>query len=182
MSSRQKSKSGTDIPLLPKALEIMAKYNNDPDCIKRGRVLPGRSNQKMKEYLKEIADLCEISETLNTHKARRTFASTVALNNGVSIHIVKEMLGHSAVKQTEEYAITEQAAIGREMKNLNDKLNNTKNKSTNNINMLLAGLQKEMEKLKGTESCLFNENSQSNFKLLDFLLSVTQGIGGSLNE
>jgi len=160
----------------------MAKYNNDPDCIKRGRVLPGRSNQKMKEYLKEIADLCEISETLNTHKARRTFASTVALNNGVSIHIVKEMLGHSAVKQTEEYAITEQAAIGREMKNLNDKLNNTKNKSTNNINMLLAGLQKEMEKLKGTESCLFNENSQSNFKLLDFLLSVTQGIGGSLNE
>ena len=26
--------SETDIPLLPKALEIIAKYNSDPDCIK----------------------------------------------------------------------------------------------------------------------------------------------------
>ncbi len=33
MSSRQKSKSGTDIPLLPKALEIIAKYDRDPLCL-----------------------------------------------------------------------------------------------------------------------------------------------------
>lgn len=72
----------------------------------------------MNEYLKEIADLWEISETFNTHKARRTFASTITLNNGVSIHIVKEMLGHYSVQQNEEYAIAEQEAIGREMKEL----------------------------------------------------------------
>lgn len=59
--------------------------------------------------------MCRVSETLNTHKARRTFASTITLNNGVSIHVVKEMLGHYSVKQTEEYAITEQEAIRREM-------------------------------------------------------------------
>ncbi|MGE8512838.1 MAG: site-specific integrase [Chryseobacterium culicis] len=122
MSNRQKSKSSTDIPLLPKALEIIAKYNNDPICIERGTVLPVRSNQKMNEYLKEIASLCGVYETLNTHKARRTFASTVTLNNGVSIHVVKEMLGHHSVKQTEEYAITEQEAIGQEMKVLTNKL------------------------------------------------------------
>lgn len=37
------------------------------------------------------------------------------------------MLGHYSVQQTEEYAITEQAAIGREMKNLGARLNNTNN-------------------------------------------------------
>ncbi|WP_241505571.1 site-specific integrase [Chryseobacterium flavum] len=76
MSSRQKSKSQTDIPLLPKAVEIMAKYKNDPICIQRRSVLPVRSNQKMNEYLKEITEVCEISTKLNTHKARRTFAQS----------------------------------------------------------------------------------------------------------
>lgn len=77
----------------------------------------------MNGYLKEIADLCGITSVLNTHKARRTFGSTVTLNNNVPINVVKEMLGHSSVKQTEEYAMTEQQSIGREMKRLQDRLN-----------------------------------------------------------
>ncbi|WP_228372503.1 site-specific integrase [Chryseobacterium daeguense] len=115
MSSRQKSKSKTDIPLLPRALEIMEKYHDHPICRTRGTILPVTSNQKMNEYLKEIATLCGISSTLSTHKARRTFASTVTLRNGVSINVVKEMLGHHSVKQTEDYAITEEQAVSEEM-------------------------------------------------------------------
>lgn len=149
MSNRQKSKSDTDIPLLPKALEIMAKYKNDPTCLKKGTVLPGRSNQKMNEYLKEIAVLCELNTTLNTHKARRTFASTVTLNNGVSIHVVKEMLGHYSVKQTEEYAITEQASIAREMKELESKLNSTDN-FNKDLGKFLEQLEKEFQDLKNS--------------------------------
>ena len=128
MSSRQKSKSDTDIPLLSKALEIMGKYKNHPLCSLKNTVLPGRSNQKMNEYLKEIAVLCGINSTLNTHKARRTFASTITLNNGVPIHVVKEMLGHHSVKQTEDYAITEQQTIAREMKELENRLSKHKEK------------------------------------------------------
>lgn len=142
MSSRQKSKSHTDIPLLPKAVEIMAKHKNDPICIQRKSVLPVRSNQKMNAYLKEIADVCEISTNLNTHKARRTFASTVTLNNGVPIHVVKEMLGHYSVKQTEEYAITEQEAIGKEMKELELRL---KNGSINDQRKALKKIMEELE-------------------------------------
>lgn len=122
ISNRQKTKSNTDIPLLPKALEIMERYKTHPMCIERGSVLPVRSNQKMNEYLKEIADLSNIQSKLNTHKARRTFASTITLNNGVPIHVVKELLGHHSVKQTEEYAITEQESISREMTELKEKL------------------------------------------------------------
>ncbi|WP_426480186.1 site-specific integrase [Chryseobacterium sp. R2ACT005] len=175
MSSRQKSKSETDIPLLPKALEIIAKYRYDPICLKRGAVLPGRSNQKMNEYLKEIAVLCEVNSTLNTHKARRTFASTVTLNNGVSIHIVKEMLGHYSVKQTEEYAITEQASISREMKELGAKLKGV-DKFNRDFGNFLQQLEKEFQELKNlmgsttdpsfTERCGTFENMLERVKAI----------------
>lgn len=122
MIDRQKTGSETNVPLLPKALEIVEKYKGDALCLRRGRVLPVRSNQKMNAYLKEIADLCGITAELNTHKARRTFGSTVTLANNVPIHIVKEMLGHQSVKQTEEYAITEQQSVGKEMKELRQRL------------------------------------------------------------
>jgi integrase len=151
MSSRQKSKSDTDIPLLPKALEIISKYKDNPLCIKRGTVLPGRSNQKMNEYLKEIAVLCNVNVILNTHKARRTFASTVTLNNGVSIHVVKEMLGHHSVKQTEDYAITEQESIAREMKNLEAKLRGDNNFNRDLVK-LLEKVEKEFHDLKNAQN------------------------------
>lgn len=122
MTQRQKTGSETNVPLLPKALEIIEKYKEDEDCKKLGTVLPVRSNQKMNAYLKEIVVMCGISSLLNTHKARRTFASTVTLNNGVSIHVVRQMLGHRSVKQTEEYALTEQYMVGKEMKKLENSL------------------------------------------------------------
>lgn len=78
-SKRQKTDAPITIPLLPKAIEIIKKYEKDPKCSETNVVLPVRSNQKMNEYLKEIANLCGISSSLNTHKARRTFGSTVTL-------------------------------------------------------------------------------------------------------
>jgi site-specific recombinase XerD len=122
MAGRQKTGSPINIPLLPKAVMIMERYRNHPLCLERNSVLPVSSNQKMNEYLKEIADLCGITSALNTHKARRTFASTITLNNNVPIHVVKEMLGHQSVSQTEQYAMTEQLSIGREMQGLKHRL------------------------------------------------------------
>lgn len=122
ISERQKTGSVTNIPLLPKALELIEKYRNHPLCLQRESVLPVTSNQKMNAYLKEIADVCGLECELNTHKARRTFGSTVTLNNDVPMHVVKEMLGHSSIRQTESYAITQELTIGREMKQLKGRL------------------------------------------------------------
>lgn len=130
LKERQKSGSPINIPLLPKAAEIVERYKSHPLCVEKDLVLPVSSNQKMNEYLKEIGDLCGIKSVLNTHKGRRTFGSTVTLNNDVPIHIVKEMLGHQSVSQTEEYAITEQISIGREMKGLKQRLEEKENKPT----------------------------------------------------
>jgi integrase len=66
LSSRQKTKGDTNIPLLPKALEILDKYKKYPQCQNSGALLPMLSNQKMNSYLKEIADLCGIKNSSPT--------------------------------------------------------------------------------------------------------------------
>ncbi|MCC9043312.1 site-specific integrase [Myroides sp. M-43] len=139
-TNRQKTDANITIPLLPKAVEIMEKYDNHPDCTGKDIVLPVRSNQKMNEYLNEIASICEISD-LNTHKARRTFGSTVTLANGVPIHVVKEMLGHHSVKQTEEYALTEEEAIKNEMQILKGKLEKKPSNDSDKYSGLIDGLR-----------------------------------------
>lgn len=148
MSERKKTNSSFNVPLLPQALKIIEKYKDHPLCLQRGTVLPVSSNQKMNEYLKEVANLCGFPFTLNTHMARRTFGSTVTLNNNVPINVVKELLGHSSVKQTEAYAITEQATIGREMSLLNKKLNKTELKISKPDLAVLSRLEKEIQAIK----------------------------------
>ncbi|TDO96044.1 site-specific integrase [Flavobacterium sp. 245] len=148
MSERQKTNSTTNVPLLPQALKIIEKYKDHPLCLQRGTVLPVSSNQKMNEYLKEIAILCGFPFTLNTHMARRTFGSTVTLNNNVPINVVKEMLGHASVKQTEAYAITEQKTIGREMSLLNKRLNKTSLNISKTDLAILSRLEKEIMEIK----------------------------------
>ena len=148
LTQRQKTGSPINIPLLPKAAEILERYKNHPICIERDSVLPVNSNQKMNEYLKEIADLCGITSALNTHKARRTFGSTVTLNNNVPIHIVKEMLGHQSVSQTEEYAITEQISIGREMMGLKQRLADKEDVSGELTLQTIERMEKELSEIK----------------------------------
>lgn len=148
LSERQKTGSSFKVPLLPQALRIIQRYEQHPVCLKRNTVLPVISNQRMNGYLKEIGDLCSIDTTLNTHKARRTFGSTVTLNNSVPIHIVKEMLGHSSVKQTEEYAITEQQTIGKAMRRLKDKLEGNGIAHTSVQNDTIARLESEIKDLR----------------------------------
>jgi len=148
ISARQKTGSETNVPLLPQALKIIERYKDHPLCLERGTVLPVSSNQKMNEYLKEIANLCGFPFTLNTHMARRTFGSTVTLNNNVPIHVVKEMLGHASVKQTEAYAITEQASIGREMSLLDKRLNKKASRMSKSDIAILGKLEKEILQIK----------------------------------
>jgi integrase len=148
MSARQKTGTVTNVPLLPKALEIIEKYKDHPVCIQRGSILPVSSNQKMNEYLKEIATVCGLDAELNTHKARRTFGSTVTLNNDVPMHVVKEMLGHSSIRQTESYAITQEKTIGREMSELKNRLQGKSKAIPANELATLHRLEQEIKAIK----------------------------------
>lgn len=103
-TNRQKTDTRSNVPLLPMAEEIIAKYNKHPQCLNEGKLLPVLSNQKMNSYLKEIADLCGINKELTFHIARHTFATTVTLTNGVPIESVSKMLGHKNLRTTQHYA------------------------------------------------------------------------------
>ena len=117
-TSRQKTKTQSNIPLLPQAEEIIEKYKNHPSCVVKGTLLPVLSNQKMNAYLKEIADLCEIKKELTFHIARHTFATTVTLSNGVPIESVSKMLGHKSIKTTQQYAKILDKKVSEDMSTL----------------------------------------------------------------
>jgi site-specific recombinase XerD len=117
----ERNDSASNIPLLPAAEAIVNKYSNDPMCVEKGLVLPVRSNQKMNEYLKEIADLCEIKIPLTFHIARHTFATTVTLSNKVPIETVSKLLAHQKIATTQEYAQILDHKISDDMSILREK-------------------------------------------------------------
>jgi site-specific recombinase XerD len=122
---RQKSSTPSPVPLLPAALQILNKYKDHPRCTSADLALPVLTNQKMNEYLKEIADLCQITKTLTYHTARHTFATTVTLNNNVPIESVSKMLGHKSLKQTQHYAKILNKKVSEDMEALTQKLATT---------------------------------------------------------
>jgi integrase len=94
----------SNVPLLDIPLEIIRKYQNNPECIARKRLLPVNSNQRYNTYLKEVAMLAGINKELTTHTARHTFATTILLENDCPIESVSELLGHNSIRTTQIYA------------------------------------------------------------------------------
>lgn len=110
---RQKTGTQVNVPLLNYALKLIKKYEDHQRC--ESYVFPVLSNQKMNAYLKEIADLCEISKELTFHIARHTFATTITLSNNVPIDTVSKMLGHTSIRTTQLYAKTMEKKISGDM-------------------------------------------------------------------
>ena len=114
---REKTSVMSRVPVLPQAAALLEKYRDDANCRARGKLLPVPSNTKMNAYLKEIADICQISKHLTTHLARHTFA-TLTLASGATIDNVAKMLGHANVNMTRHYAKISEANISREMRRI----------------------------------------------------------------
>jgi site-specific recombinase XerD len=121
-TERQKTGNACAIPLLPPAKAIIQKYEEHEKVLATGYLVPIPSNQKVNAYLKEIGDLCGIRKKLTVHIGRHTFATTIALQNGVPMEVVKQMLGHDNIKTTQIYAKVETRLIAESMKFLRRKL------------------------------------------------------------
>jgi site-specific recombinase XerD len=107
--SRKKTHVRSAIPILPRAKDILIKYNYK---------LPVYCNQRTNSYLKEIADLCNINKTLTSHIARHTFATTVTLSRGIPIETVSKMLGHTDIRTTQIYAKVIDRKVAQDMQSL----------------------------------------------------------------
>lgn len=112
MIKRQKTNVNANIRLLDIPKEILTKYKGKQ---KDGKCLPVVSNQKMNEYLKEIATVCGIDKNLTFHIARHSFSTSITLSNGVPIETVSKMLGHKSIRTTQIYAKITDQKISRDM-------------------------------------------------------------------
>lgn len=121
-TSRQKTDTVVNVPLLAKARTILEKYRTDPRAVANGTIFPAISNQKLNSYLKEVGEMCCIDKNLTFHLARHTFATTITLSNGVPIETVSKMLGHTKITTTQIYAKVIEKKISADMRMLSNKL------------------------------------------------------------
>lgn len=111
---RQKTGEDFYIVLLSKAIDILKKYNY---------VLPLITNQQYNMRLKIVAGAAELSRNLTSHMGRHTYASLV-LNQGISLEVLKEMMGHSDIRTTQIYARMVNKTVEAAYDILEEKLNN----------------------------------------------------------
>ena len=122
ITRRKKTDVRAAIPLLPKAEELMNKYDNGTTSPTRP-LFPFYAIQKFNAYLHEIAEICGIHKNLTSHVGRRTFATTIALANGIGLETISKVLGHTSTKITSQYAVVTDHKISQDMAKLREKLN-----------------------------------------------------------
>lgn len=95
--------------ILPRALEILEKYNYK---------LPKLSNQQYNHRLKDVAKAAGVDKPISSHWGRHT-AGMLFLNNGISIEVVAKILGHSSIRITEQvYASILKKTVIEKMKKM----------------------------------------------------------------
>ena len=85
------------IPLLDIPYKIIEKYKGQQED---GGLFPIFPLPVMNIRLREIASVCGINKTITTFSARRTFATTIASENGIPLETAAKILGHSLLKST----------------------------------------------------------------------------------
>ncbi|MCE8756043.1 site-specific integrase [Bacteroides fragilis] len=85
------------IPLLDIPYKIIEKYKGQQED---GGLFPLFPLPVMNIRLREIAFECGINKTITTFSARRTFAITIASENGIPLETAAKILGHSLLKST----------------------------------------------------------------------------------
>ncbi len=137
VTKREKNGNQVKLPLLLKASNLVDEYKNKKVCLINNSLLPRISNQKVNSYLKEIAEICGIKKNITFHLARHTFATTVALSNGVPIETVSKILGHKKLSTTQIYAKVIERKVSEDMEDLQQKLNGMTNVHSEHSNRMI---------------------------------------------
>ena len=76
----------------------------------------GRSNQKVNQPLKIIAEKAGITKNMTTHIGRRSFTNIMNKDFGIPLSIVQKLLQHSDIRTTMKYVNQSDAEIVKELK------------------------------------------------------------------
>ncbi len=114
------------IPLFKPTRDILAKWFDVWEELEAETLLvPHISNQKYNAYLKEVGEYFGITKVLVSHSARHSFASTVSLENGVSMETTSKMMGHTKISQTQKYAKVTEMKVALDTNKLFQSLEHT---------------------------------------------------------
>ena len=112
--NREKTKKLINVPLQPKALEIIAKYQSDKSPYLFPILSPFHKTEvqianrlhkvlaKVNKHLKEIGEKLNLPIPLTTYVARHSQA-TVMKKAGVPTAVIREIMGHSSERVTQIY-------------------------------------------------------------------------------
>lgn len=133
----KKTNDSLTIALNDTTKSILKKYKDIP--LRNNKALPVISNQKMNEYLKDLAELAEIDEPITetyfignrryddtkpkhelvtTHIGRRTFIC-LCISKGIHIQTIMKWTGHSDYKAMLPYIEVSEKTKEKEMNKLN---------------------------------------------------------------
>lgn len=115
---RWKTKEMSNIRLFEVPARLIEKYS-DP---KRETLFPMLSNQKVNQYLKEIAEVCGVEKRITYHCGRHTMATTIAFSNGMPMESLAKLLGHKNIRTTQLYARITDTKLNADMESLEEKL------------------------------------------------------------
>ena len=118
--NRQKTGSGSNIPLLNISLKIIRKYKGT-GC--GDKVFPMKTCSVMNGQLKTIAKLCGIERRLTFHMSRHTFATETCLSQGVPLETVCNLMGHKDLITTRIYAKVTHNKMNEDMQALSKTIN-----------------------------------------------------------
>ena len=116
------TKSGRErrVPIKGRALELLtrlseARHSEDDDEIIFRGASGGRVNdQYLSKRFRHYRRMASLPKEFNFHSLRHTFASW-AVQRGMNLYVLKEIMGHSDIKQTQVYASLSPGTLDREM-------------------------------------------------------------------
>jgi integrase len=120
--SKVQDKTGelVKFPILNEAQKILDKYPGYWET--HGKILPVPSNQKLNDYIKELATLANIDKNVTFHVARHTFPTTIAPLNKIPIELVSKWLGHEKLATTMIYKKVTDDSLSQYAEGLDEKL------------------------------------------------------------
>lgn len=120
--SKVQDKTGdlVKFPILNEAEKILDKYPGYWEV--HGKILPVPSNQKLNNYIKELAALAKIDKNVTFHVARHTFPTTIAPLNKIPIELVSKWLGHEKLATTMIYKKVTDDSLSQYAEGLDEKL------------------------------------------------------------
>lgn len=95
--------------ILPQTKRILVRYNYS---------IPHLPYDNYRRVLVELLDLLGINKKISTHNGRHTFATTVALGNGVPVEILQKMMGHKNIQTTMIYAKVQRPMVQEQAERL----------------------------------------------------------------